>query len=304
MNMKRILVTIAVLSACVLSIRAQDVNTVAMGFSVVPRNPVALSMGGVSALVDNAAWSAFDNVAAVPFFDTDFSAAASWQNWWPSSAVSSNHLNAGASYLVADKIGVALGATMNRGSKYDVVDAAGRVTGDYTPNDIEAALGVSYKALDFLSVGVGVKYMKSSLASDYSLSALAFDAMLNVKFSGFEAAAGIQSIGGKVDDWDIPANVIAAVSYGKTLAEKHGLSAAAQMNYYLVGGMNVGIGAAYCYDGFLSVRAGYNLSSDGLLPSFASAGLGVNLKGLRVDAAYVLTGPIAGSISVAIGCSF
>lgn len=283
---------------------AQEASkTAAMESSVIPRNPASLALGGVSALSGGNAWAAFENVAAPAFSQQSLDIALSTQIWNPS-GTSSNLYGGGVSYTLNGKLGIAAAFSLDRGEAYPVYDASGKTQGDYTPSDMQAGFGVSYRFLDFLSAGVGLKYMKSSLSSDYSLSAIAFDAMLNAEFDGLSASAGVMNIGGKAGDYDLPASVRAAAAYKAGFAEKHAVKAGAQMDYYLIGGMNLGVGAEYCYNDLIAARAGYNLSSDGILPSYASVGLGVKFSGFGLDAAYLLSGPLSGTISAGLRYAF
>jgi len=295
--------TVALAAAAAVSFARSDSRTAALESGVIPRNPAALALGGVVALADHSAWAALDGIASTAFSQHSFDAALSAQIWNPDGTASQLY-NAGLAYNLNGKFGFAAAFSLDRGESYPAYDASGRTKGDYTPSDMEAAFGASWRFLDFLSAGVGVKYMKSSLASDYTLSALAFDAMFSAVFGGLNASAGIMNVGGKADGYDLPSSVRAGAAYTAGLSEKHAVKAGAQLDYYLVGGLNLGFGAQYCYADFVSVRAGYNLSSDGLLPSYASAGLGLKFAGFGLDASYLLSGPLAGTISAGLRYAF
>ncbi len=301
---KRILaITVALAAAAAVSYAQSTSQTAAMESGIIPRDPAVLALAGVEALAEHSAWAAPGNVASTAFSQHSFDAALSTQIWNPDGTASQLY-NAGLACNLKDKWGFAAAVSMDRGEAYQVYDANGRSLGDYTPSDLEAAFGASWRFLDFLSAGVGVKYMKSSLSSDYTLSAVAFDAMLNAVFGGLNASAGIVNAGGGADGYDLPSSVRAAAAYTAALSEKHAVKAGAQLDYYLVGGLNLGLGAQYCYADFVSVRAGYNLSSDGLLPSYASVGLGLKYAGFGLDAAYLLSGPLSGTISAGLRYSF
>ena len=304
MKKRRILISTLVLVATAAASFAQSASkTAAMESCVIPRSPETIALGGVSSLSSGSAWAAFENVAAPAFSQKTVDVALSTQIWNPS-GTSSNLYSAGLSYTFGNRLGLSAAFSLDRGESYAAYDASGRTLGDFTPSDMQAGFGASYRLLDFLSAGVGVKYMKSSIASDYNVSALAFDAMLNAETGGLSAAAGVMNIGGKAGDYDLPASVRVSAAYKAGFAEKHSVKAGAQLDYFLIGGMDLGFGAEYCYDGFISARAGYNLSSEGILPSYASVGLGVKFAGFGLDAAYLLSGPLSGTVSAGLRYAF
>ncbi len=303
--MKRILLVLfTVLGGSMIYAGEDDSKTSIMMFSEVPASPSVLSAGGIASLETSSAWSSFNNISAVTFSPKAFSAAVSWQRWSPASEIASSHINAGVSYNHNGRWGLTAGFKHVSEAEYTEYDAYGRKNGTYTPSDLEAVAGVSYKLTNYLSAGVGIKYMKSSLASDYSLSATAFDAMLEAVLGDFQVIAGISSVGGAVDGWDLPTKILVSGSYSHSMSQKHKLRLGTQVNYYLSGGAAASLGTAYCYNDLLSLRLGYNQSFNGILPSFASLGAGICLYGFHLDASFVLTGFPSNSLSVSINREF
>lgn len=303
--MKRILLALfAVLCECVVYAGNDDSKTSIMMFSEVPVSPSALSAGGIVSLETSTAWSSFSNISAVAFSPNAFSAAVSWQRWSPTSEIASNHINAGVSYNHNGKWGLTAGFRHVREAEYTEYDTYGRKNGTYTPSDLEAVAGVCYRFVNQLSAGIGIKYLKSSLASDYSLSAMAFDAMVEAALGDFQVIAGVSSVGGAVDGWNLPTKILVSGSYSHSMSPKHRLRLGTQVNYYLSGGAATSLGTTYCYNDLLTLRLGYNHSFNGILPSFTSLGAGIFLYGFQLDASFILTGFPSKSLSVSISREF
>lgn len=305
--MKRISIIAVAIFASIASSFAQDssTSTPVMAFSAIPADPAALAMGANTALASSMAWGASSNVSALPFNEQKFAAAATYQLWQPSAATSTNNVGAGVSSVIGGKLGVSASFMMDMSKPYDIYDAEGVNQGKFTPNDMMASFGLSYKTADFLSVGVGAHYMRSSLAEDYSMSAFGVDVLATAKFSAIDAVFGVKSLGPKVAGCYTPGSILGAVGYHSSFSGDHAVKADAQLNYYLMGGMNAAFGAEYTYADLVSARAGYNLSMAGVLPSFASLGLGVNVSGVSLNLCYLLGSEmLANTLAFGLGYSF
>lgn len=304
--MKKILTIASILLASATICAAQESsNTSAMAFSAITSDPAALAMGGNSALGSSAAWGSESNISALPFSQDKFAVAATYQMWQPSSLTATNNVGAGLSYILKEKLGLSASFAMDMSKPYTVFNAAGQKMGEFTPSEMMATFGASYKLADFLSVGVGARYMRSALASDYAPSAFGVDILGTANFSGIQAVVGVKSLGSKVGGFNIPGHVLVAAGYHGAFAEKHAVKADAQLNYYMAGGMNLSAGGEYTFAGLVSARAGYCLSVDGVLPSFASVGLGVKVAGVALNATYVLASEsLGGTMAFGLGFSF
>ena len=230
--------------------------------------------------------------------------------WQPSSVVGTGNLGIGLAYcLLNGKLGIAASFASDRGSEYETFNSTGISTGTFRTEDMMGSLGVSYRFIDILSFGVSVKYLSSKLAVDTGLSGASVDALFEGRFEAFKGAAGIASLGGRVKSgqgsYSLPSSIVLAAGYGSVFAEKHGMDASVQMNYYLAGGLNLALGAAYTFNDLVSARVGYDLSSNGLFPSFASVGLGLHFKGITLDASYLFgSETLGGTMNFGLGYHF
>lgn len=253
--------------------------------------------------------AAFSNVAAVPFSDVKFDAAAGYTMWQPSS-IGSNMINVGAAYNMKDKFGVAFGFMYGMNPAYDITDASGAVKGQFKPSDIYVNAGFAWRFLPYLSLGANVGYATSSLAEGHSYGALAADVFLMGKFNGFKVTAGVANVGTSVKaaggaDFCIPGSIALGAGYEALFAEKHSIDILLDADYYFSGWLAVAAGAAYTFNDLVSVKAGYRYGGTSPLPSYASVGAGVKFAGVKLDLAYMLaSGPMKNTLAVSVGYSF
>ncbi len=284
----------------------------ALPFTAVDSNPVTLAKG-TAGLVETSSISrsAFTNSAAVPFSDLKFDVSAGYMMWQPAS-INSNVISIGAAYNMNSKFGIAAGLYYGMNPEYGITDANGSAGGTFKPSDIHAAVGVSYRFIDALSVGVNLGYATSSLAEGQSYGTIAADAFLMAKFSDFKVAAGVSNFLGGIKSesgakFSIPASAAVGAGYGKTFAEKHAVEANLDLDYFFSGGLAAAVGAGYTFNDFVSVRAGYRYGGASPIPSFASVGAGVKFAGVKLDLAYIIAGadsPAKNTLAVAVGYCF
>ncbi len=295
-----------------------------MGFTRVVHDPVSMAMGGAGAVVGNA-YSSYRNAAAIPFADFQFDVAAGYQGWAPSSSDPTDNINVGVAWNLGKnrKVAVTAGFTYGICDGYDVYDSSGNSKGTFTPNEMQANVGVAWKFLPFLSVGANVKYLGNRLADNASYSAVSTDIFVMTKLSDFRIALGVSSLGSGVDSsagesFSLPASVTLGAGYSPVFGGKHGLDILLDADYYYNSDtFAAAIGAGYTWNDHVSVRAGYHYGSESrkddgtvvscVVPSYASVGLGGKFLGIRIDAAYLIatgSSPLKNTFAVGIGYSF
>ena len=170
--------------------------------------------------------------------------------------------------------------------------------------------GAGYAVNSFFSLGVNVKYGKEQLLKDYSKSAVAADFFAAGFFKGFELAAGVSNLGGKIasestGDFSLPAAFTLAGSYMKVAAGVHHLEARFKFDHYFSGSTGVSVGAQYGYAGLVYVRGGYHYGGETIIPSFASAGLGLHLYNITIDAVCLFASEtLQDSFGLSLGVEF
>ncbi len=249
------------------------------------------------------------NVASMALMDGKMAAGASFGLWQPSYA-SNKVLGLGAAYRVGERLAFGLQAKSFGQQPYDIVTESGSVKGSFTPRELSAGLGVAYAFADFLSAGVTARMVNSSLAESASASVFGLDAALFFKKESLSAGLALCNLGGKVSYGDAshsqPALLKAGAAYRFGSPEGHSVTGSLEADYLFAGAFSAGLGAEYSLKELLFIRAGYHYGSkDKGLPSFASAGLGVKLFGVELNAAYLLASDtLGGSLCLGLGYSF
>jgi hypothetical protein len=282
---KIVLIPLAIF--CIFSAKAQYATTVEM-------NPDtrAAGMAGSTIAGDASAFSIFGNTAGISF--SDYKIAASYSL---NMELSNDMMHSVAGYYrINSKHSVALGAryfgkaaqeTTEDGVTYSLVK----------PYDAILDLGYAYAINDILSVGANVRGIQSSVADNAQGIAFGFDAGAYFRKNAWSAALTVSNLGTQLDYGEggefMPASVNAGGAYRYDIADKHRITANIQAGYrvlptetsYLAGG----VGLEYMYNGMIAVRGGYHISEkpDYLLGNYASAGLGVNVRQVVLDFAYL-----------------
>lgn len=299
--MKKIIAASLVLIASLQGAFAQDVSTVAMGFSAFPRDIKTLGIGGQDAV---------RNISARTFEAPVIDGNLSYASYAPKSATASKGIVSSLYGKIADKVGIGASFISDQGNEYTVYDETGQSSGTFKPDDMLITGGVSFKFVPFLSIGAGVRYANSKLTSANTISSVGADAFLTWGGDNFVLTAGATNIAGKVKSSDgleykVPTAATLAGYYRFALAEKHGLTASAQADYYFVGGVRAAAGAAYDFSDIVFVRVGYNYGGKTFIPSYASVGLGIKFIGINVDAAMLFgSGDINNTLQIGVGYSF
>lgn len=284
----------------------------ALPFAAADFSAAALAKAGTSAVeTSSTAFSAFGNVAAVPYSGLQGDFAAGYSLWQPSSA-KTNVLVLGGSYNIRQKIGVALGVTYGMHPGYEIFSDQGTSKGTFSPSDLQIKAGFAWRFLPFLSVGVILGYASSSLAEGVSYGAFMADIFLMSKFSDVKVALGVSDLGTAVTSvsglkYAPPSALTLGAGYEKVFADVHGIDVSAEADYYFAGAFAASLGAEYIYDEMVSVKAGYRYGGTSVLPSYASAGVGCRFFGVTLDLAYVIpTGksPMSNTLAVSLGYSF
>ncbi len=284
----------------------------ALPYTVADTDPVVLAKGGTG-LTETASvsYAAFTNAAAIPFSESTLDVSAGYMMWQPSS-VNSNVASVGAAFNLKGKLGVAAGLYYGINPEYTVSNSSGTTSSAFRPSDIHAAVGVSYRFLKFLSVGVNFGYATSSLAEEYSYGSVTGDAFLMAKFAGFKVTAGVSNVLGKITaangtEFNLPASMAFGAGYGTSFAEKHAIDAALDIDYFFGGSLAASAGAGYTFNDLVSVRAGYRYGGESPIPSYASVGVGGKYLGIKLDVAYLIAGadsPMANTLAVSLGYNF
>lgn len=290
---------LTILLAIVLPVFSLDAQT--GSFLTGPQDAEAMAMGGLNAVGDA------ESAISVNKVDTD----VSYLMWAPG-GISSNIINAGISYRFGQFAVIGQGRTCAHGT-YELYDENGAPAGSHAPNEFMAGLGAAYSITSDLAVSVLAKYVGSDLAPDAKGSGFCADINFIYRYKDLTLGALVSNIGSKIKypttTAAMPLLMKLGARYGLHFGDKSDLQMGVDAGYLSQGGHNsVLISAGGCFRalGFLSVMAGYHFSTEATLePSYASAGLGVDISMFTLSAAYLISStPVGNSLGITLGCTF
>lgn len=295
-------------------------NAGAQAVQFLDYNPDARTAGmaGAGVSTQATAFSMWNNTAAAALSPQTMDAAVSYGLWQPSAAA--NNVVSAAGYgRVARFMTVSAGIKYFSYSAYDIRDNGSYVSGQFTPNEMSAGIGLAFRLLPILSVGANAHYVFSDIGGPKKAHAVSADigAMLDLKF--IRIGATVSNIGSKINygglsSYSLPMNARLGVSTTQYLGaqKKNAITASLQ------GGMLFGhtsffaeAGAEYVWNDMVRVSAGYHYGSasiPGVIPSYASVGAGVKIIGIYLNAAYLIGttsgSPLTNSFNIGLGYTF
>lgn len=300
---------VAVLAAF-LSVDASAQESVAMAFGRVSHDPVSMALGGAgTASTTNIAYASYRNSAAIPYYDGKLDVAAGYQMW---QASETGNVSAAGAWNIGGKFGVSAGFTYGMCTAYDIYDASGSVSGSFTPSEMQANVGLGWKFMPWLSVGANVKYLTNTLAEGAGYGAVSSDIFLMSRLDGLSLALGVSSLGTSIesasgDKFQLPASLTFGAGYLAEFADVHRVELLLDADWYFAGALSAVLGAEYCWDDMVSVRAGYRYGGKSVIPSHASVGSGVKLFGISLDLAYLIASgdsPLQNTLTFGLGYTF
>lgn len=299
--MKKIFTILAAFClAGAMTAKAQDYSSL-----LVNLDPVSLAKGSTSFITSSGAYLAGQNAAAMSLTDKTMSIGAGYA-LLPEKIGGGDAASLGTYYKTKSGFAFGLEANYMASAPISGTGPGGAPLESFKSTDINAHLGLSYRIVKGLSVGVAAKLVHSALTP--SLSAMAFGADVNLayKYQGLSAAVGVANLGSKLSyggsEVSLPAMARLGVAYSV-----FGLQASAELDYLFSGALMAGAGLEYNLLDILFFRAGYHFSSPGKPAgaSFASVGLGFRYAGIELNASYLLASEsMAGTLAFGLGYSF
>lgn len=289
--MKKLYITLA-LGLVSLVAAAQTLVSDALPFVQLDYNPASIAMGSTSV----------PTVAYLPLDGVKIAGGVGYQTYMPQISAT-KYIGAGVAGSL-DKLGYSLSFVNGTGEKI----SSG--ASNFTPKEMMVDAGLSYAFLDFLALGVNVKYAREVPWENNSIDAVAADVFVAGKLDAFDFALGVSSLGQKVKAqsssvYSFPTAFTVGAGYTVILADDHSIDARVKGDYYTSTGIAAGLGLEYCYSGMVFARAGYHYGGDSIIPSFASAGLGVDISGITLDVSYLFASDVLkGSFAISAGVRF
>ena len=294
---RRILVSAALLLSA-FAVRAQSVP-----FLNIADNARRMALGGA-----DAAYS------ASKILDESYkgSADATYMMWQPQ-ALGNNLFLLDGYYKLSDKFALAAGGRFNMYKPYDTMNETGNPGASYTPSEMMGFLGFHFGAADNLAIIANAKFISSKLASKYEGTAIAADLGVAYDFDGLTLALSARNIGSKLSySKTVQNNLPMTVLLGAEKTFEFGdnaLDLALDAGYMpLHSSMVAKAGAEFSIQHIFDIRAGYHFGSNKAVePSYATVGIGANVKVVRLCFAYFIAGgdsPIKNTLAFSVGARF
>ena len=301
LNMKKALVLTILGLFTAVAMQAQ-VNEF-LTFTRIDRNPRTAALAGAgTASASNVAYASFNNAAVVPFYEKHGDFGVGYQSWAPKTAAV-NAFNFGGAYNFG-RFGIAAGVLY----QMEKPDFDG-----FVPSALQVNLGAGVKILDWLGLGVNVRFAQDNLFQGMSYNGFAADALvLFHPVKGLNLTAGVSNIGNKVysqsgNEYPQPASIKAAAAYLLEIGTKNSIEFMVDEDYYINSKANaVSFGMEYTFNQIVYARAGYRIATEKApFASHLAVGLGVQLFGVRLDVSYLtLSEAIGNTLAVGLGYRF
>ena len=284
----------AVILAGLVFLQGHAQESSALSFVSIDRNPATAAMGGAQAV------SALYNPSAIPFSGSD--AVFSYQMWAPKTFNSGN-MNLLAAFKIGDKLGISVSGAYQMGQEYTLVNESGISGKTFRPSDMLGGIGVGFAFTENLSAGVSARFASSTVASGTSYSGFGADVFVLYPAGALSATAGVSSLGMKVksgnESYALPTAAKAGVGYDMDLSENT-LKLAADLSYFLLGGVEAAAGGEFGYKDMLFLRAGAQVGTGKApLPTYVSLGAGFKYSGFHVDLCWLTANQAIGNTLMA-----
>ena len=289
------------LCAAATAISAQS----SMGFLNVNPDAASVALAGTSVGRAADAYSVEGNMAAAAQSASRLDAGAGFSLWQPN-ATKASVISVSGFGRLGKKLAIGASFKNFANQEYSLTSAEGRVSGTFTPKEMAVRLGASYLITEGLSAGVDVGFASSSIGEQAKASGVVFGVSAFYSKDALSAGLSVSNIGGKVSyggasEYSLPT----VARLGAAYALPFGLNLSAEADYVLSCGLMAGLGAEYWIKDIVALRAGYHYGSEQAIPSYASVGLGANIKGIKLNAAYLLASEtLGGTMMFTLGYSF
>lgn len=256
-------------------VSSAQVSSVALPFIEIDHNPVTSAMAGVSMFRDVER----GNISV------------SYQLWKPSTT---SYFSADGVFRLVERFKLGFIGTYGRGQVYN---------GNQLPEEMRFGATFGAELTDFLEMDLDASYVSSRFYDNIPYYGFAVGAYLKARFGGIRIAAGVCNLGPEVKGNRLPSSVVLAIGYDNGKKPVHKLRPELDLKYYFCASFSLSAGMEYIYKGVFSARAGYHCG--GVVANHASVGLGVNIRGIRVDASYIIgSGVIGNTVCSGLGYSF
>lgn len=272
----------------------------ALNFTRIDRSPRTSALAGAGAASNgNGAYGAFKNAAALPSLRGLGEVFAGLQLWEMSNEVDkTTNMMVGTGFRFG-KFAVALGGVFQKCVPL----------GTYTPSDYLVSLGVAFRPIEQLSIGLNARYAGQSFSKEAKVGGFSADITLfsqitdNISVTGGVACIG-PKVKGSAASFNLPTHANLAFAWRQPLGEMHRIELMLDGEYDFSQAVAGAIGAEYAFSDLLFLRVGYRVAGENaVIPSHLALGVGLQFQGFRADVSYLTASPILGN-TLNIGAAY
>ncbi|MBO7397422.1 MAG: hypothetical protein J6Y31_03345 [Bacteroidales bacterium] len=303
--MKKQVLVFLLFAASLVGVSAQEYTV--FNYTRIDRDPaLSATAGAALASPRGASWRALHGAAVLVRGEAGREVAASYQNWGPSSGSPETHIAlAGAANFGQFAISAAYAHQIHATYQHPT-------QGSVTPQDQLVSLGAALAIGDWFSIGLNGRFSQYMTVPGTTYGALSGDVSLYfTPVSGLGIIAGVSTFGSDMIynqevRYHQPVHLFAGVSYDWAISEDHLLAVHAAGEYYFAGHHGLAAGLEYSFRKMFWLRGGYRFASqECIIPAHASAGLGVNLWGLRLELSYLFgSEQLSNTLTLGLAYSF
>lgn len=277
-------------------------------------NAGSLSLGLTGVASEANAFVNYNNSSSALYSNKAIEVSLLYAKWQPD-YMDNSFIGAAGYYKINDNIVVDFGYRKFGYQSYEIFDENGANKGSFEPSEMCLSFGFGYKLSEKFALAADVNYIKSEIASGADATAFAVDFGITYRFdSTFRLGAKFDNLGTKLDygygENSLPAHFMAGVAYDYYLNSDNKVTAMFDAGYtFSFSQFVAGIGVEYNYKQRIKPRIGYHYGDDSKgIPSFVSAGVGIEYFNISFDFAYIFAGGgdsvLNNSISFGIGYGF
>lgn len=270
-------------------------------YSPTDARSAALGGSGVALAADASALD--NNLSATVLSPNHFAIGAAYQYWAPKPAA--DHRLSLGGWWRRGRWAIGLSAKGMLAPQIAQTSDSGAPLDSFSPYDLSVALGGAWSPAPGFSLSAAARLISSVLDAATRGTTVCADLGLSYVSHAFQAGVSVANLGGRIRygnaDYALPALLRAGASYTHPV-----FSLTAEADYLFGSALMACAGAEVRPVPLLALRAGYHYgAADKGLPSFGSCGIGLNLQGFVLNAAYLFGSPtLGGSLSIGMGYSF
>lgn len=274
---------------------------------LVPSDASALGAANTAVAADATAFAAESNMSMAVFSGKTLAAGLSYGSWAPKTA--KDKVLGGSAWFKTGSVAFGLSFKSFSMQPYIPTSANGSVsqTDDpFTPKELSMALSGAFRLGDSFSLGVVARITNSALGAEAKATGIGVDLSASFVKDAFSAGLVLANLGTSVKYAETAYPQPAMLKAGAAYRIVKGLRVQADADLLFKGGFMGGLGVEYGWNEMIFARAGYHFGSGAqATASFASAGLGLHIVGITLDAAYVLSGENLGNtFMITLGYTF